>query len=279
MPTKRRPARRVFSHAQRDRGSTTGIRRQSHNRLASARARLRLSVTTTGALGLLLAATVILTSCNAEEPKRSRPDANKPAGRPLFGGSVEPGTRYQTRVFQPALTFAMPDGDWFARVTDYKTLLVLEGTRHPDRPGSRPPRPLFLALQRYARVYNPDGPRGVASSVGPAPADLVGWLRAHPDLSPGRVTSVVVAGARGRQFDAVVTMSKPRHTSPECAQFRCVALAPQVTFPRGFKVRFIVLEVKGPPTVVTIEAFPRDFSRFLPRAERVLRAVRFVPGR
>ena len=62
-------------------------------------------------------------------------------------------------------------------------------------------------------------------------------------------------------------------------QFRCVALAPQVTFPRGFKVRFIVLEVKGTPTVVTIEAFPRDFSRFLPRAERVLRAVRFVPDR
>ena len=128
-----------------------------------------MSLATSVALRLPLAAAAAFTACEGGDSEPSPPDANEPApAQPLFGGSLTPETRYRTCVFEPALTFAVPDGDWFARVTDSRTLLLLEG---------------------------------------------------------------------------------------------------------------IVLEVRGRPTVATIEAYPRDFARFAVRANRVLHTFRFAGSR
>jgi hypothetical protein len=195
-------------------------------------------------------------------------------GAPLFGGSLQAGKRYRTRVFRPALSFVVQDANWAASKTDARTLLILDGDR--GRPGSlTPPKPVFVVFQRYTRVYEPDRPGDGPASLRPAPRDLAAWLRNHPDLSVGRASPARVGGLRGRQLDATVTTGKPRHSSSGC-RGPCVALAPDATFAKGMKVRFIVLDAKGPPLAAPVEAFPRDFARFSARAQRVLDSVRFV---
>ena len=196
------------------------------------------------------------------------------AGAPLFGGSLEAAKRYQTRAFQPALSFMVHDADWMASKAESRTLLILHGDR--GRPGSHePPKLLFVAFQRFTRVYDPDRPGDGRASTEPAPRDFVAWLRRHPDLSAGRASPARVGGLRGQKLDARLTTGEPRHSPSKCTE-PCVALAPDATFPRGLKVRFIVLGGKEPPLVATVEAPPRAFARFSARAKRVLDSVRFA---
>jgi hypothetical protein len=136
---------------------------------------------------------------------------------------------------------------------------------------------MFLAFQRYRRVYDPDRPgHGQASTV-PAPHDFITWLLKHPDLAASQPSSARVAGLRGRQVDAVLTTEQPRHRHglPECPEY-CVALAPDAWFGQGWKVRFIAIESDREPVVITVEALPRDFARFTARVLRVLNSVRLA---
>lgn len=231
------------------------------------------------ALGLLLIVVIaVVGGCggNDEEDDERGADGRSNghaqlAGRPLFGGSLEPGQRYRTRAFEPALSFVVQNGDWLARETQSRTVVVLDGSN------TLPPRPMFLAFQRYRRVYDlTDRGDGSASTV-PVPRDFTAWLFRHPDLEASQPSPTRVAGLRGRQLDAVLTTGKPRHRHglPECAD-NCVALAPDAWFGQGWKVRFIVLESDREPLVITIEALPRDFARFSARALRVLETMRLA---
>jgi hypothetical protein len=226
---------------------------------------------------LLIVAFVALGGCGGDDDDddmrgadaRSNDQAHL-AGTPLFGGSLEPGQRYRTRRFQPALSFVVQDGDWFARETQSRTLVVLDGSTLPHRP-------MFLAFQRYRRVYDPDRPGHGSASTLPAPRDFTAWLLKHPDLAASQPSPTRIAGIRGRQVDAVLTTGKPRHRHglPECPEY-CVALAPDAWFGQGWKVRFIVIESDREPVVITVEAFPRDFARFTARVLRVLNSVRLA---
>jgi hypothetical protein len=200
------------------------------------------------------------------------------SGTPLFGGSLEQGRRYRTRAFQPALSFVVHDDNWFARETESRTLVILDGGSL--EPGSNErPRPMFLAFQRYRQVYDPDRPGEGPASTMPAPRDFTVWLMRHPDLAATQPSRTRVAGLPARQVDAVLTTGKPRHRHglPEC-RVDCVALAPDAWFGQGWKVRFIVLDRDRAPLVITVEALPRDFARLSARTRRVLKSVRFGHG-
>jgi hypothetical protein len=219
---------------------------------------------------LLIVVIVVLGGCGGDDnddDERGADGREQLTGRPLFGGSLEPGQRYRTRRLQPGLSFVVQDGDWFARETQSRTLVVLDGSTLPHRP-------MFLAFQRYRRVYDPDRPgHGFASTV-PVPRDFTAWLVRHPDLAAGQPSPTRVAGVRGRQLDAVLTTGKPRHRHglPECVE-DCVALAPDAWFGQGWKVRFIVLDTRRAQLVITVEALPRDFARFSARTLRVLKTM------
>lgn len=225
-------------------------------------------------VGLLLIVVLVLAGCGGDDDERGaegRSDGQAQlAGTPLFGGSLEPGQRYRTRAFQPGLSFVVQDGDWFARETQSRTLVVLDGSTLPHRP-------MFLAFQRYRRVYDPDRPGHGSASAVPVPRDFIAWLLSHPDLAASQPSPIRVAGFRGRQLDAVFTTGKPRHrhNSPECREY-CVALAPDAWFGQGWKVRFIVIESDRETAVITVEALPRDFARFSARALRVLETMRLA---
>lgn len=222
---------------------------------------------------LLIVVLVALGGCGGhdnDDDERGADGREQLVGRPLFGGSLEPAQRYRTRAFQPALSFVVQDGDWFARETQSRTLVVLDGSTLPHRP-------MFLAFQHYRRVYDPDRPGHGSASTVPAPREFTAWLRRHPDLAASQPSPTRVAGLRGRQLDAVLTTEKPRHRHglPECPEY-CVALAPDVWFGQGWKVRFIVFDSYRASLVITVEALPRDFARFSARALRVLKSLRLA---
>jgi hypothetical protein len=224
---------------------------------------------------LVIVVLVVVGGCGGDDDDEQGADARSSdqaqlAGTPLFGGSLQPGQRYRTRRFQPALSFVVQDGDWLARETQSRTLVVLDGSRLPNRP-------MFLAFQRYRRVYDPDRRGHGSASTVPAPRDFIAWLLKHPDLAASQPSRTRVAGLRGRQVDAVLTTAKPRHRHglPECPEY-CVALAPDAWFGPGWKVRFIVIDSDREPVVITVEAFPRDFARFTARVLRVLNSVRLA---
>jgi hypothetical protein len=223
---------------------------------------------------LLIVVLAVVGGCGGDDAERgtdARSDGQAQlAGTPLFGGSLEPGQRYRTRAFESALSFVVQDGDWLARETQSRTLVVLDGSTLPHRP-------MFLAFQRYRRVYDPDRPGHGSDSTVPVPRDFIAWLLRHPDLAASQPSPTRVAGLRGRQLDAVLTTGKPRHRHglPECPEY-CVALAPNAWFGQGWKVRFIVIESDREPVVITVEALPRDFARFSARALRVLETMRLA---
>jgi hypothetical protein len=91
---------------------------------------------------VVLVAIVAITAAGGGGVKQSTvtptPAPAERGPQPLFGGSLPPGVRYQTRFFVPALSFAVADGDWLA-----------QGTTQPDR----------VLLVRRIRTGAPGGTR------------------------------------------------------------------------------------------------------------------------
>jgi hypothetical protein len=185
------------------------------------------------------------------EPRSTinRPAAQPtPDGRELFGGSLEPGVRYRTRQFVPALSFAVPGKDWFVYDATQPDVLALQ-LRAPHRDLQVEGDPVgILMFTRLTQVYDPHGKGLVA-----APADLYGWMRAHPDLRVGEAKPVTVQGVPGRSFTADVHFKRPARSDPFCRQrfqLTCTLLAPNASFIDGTRLRLIVLQTEPDPLVI-----------------------------
>jgi hypothetical protein len=194
----------------------------------------------------------------------SRPSDRTPAGpaptpevRPLFGGTLEPRVRYETRAFVPTLSFAVADRKWRTIATDRPDSLLLEyGEGYFDPAGERRP-PGGLEFSRMTDVYEPAVP-DVGDSLTTAPADLYSWLRAHPDLRVGPAEPVTVAGVPGVRFDVDVRFDRPTHPYPECRrllQVTCTTLAPEVFLQDGTLMRMTILQIEPDPLIVTLTHF------------------------
>jgi hypothetical protein len=177
------------------------------------------------------------------------PQPTPAAERDLFGGSLEPGVRYHTRAFIPALSFEVADTEWIIQDATQPNVLTLERRNRTSRPGSERPPDSFLMFSRITDVYDPRTGR-----VEVAPADLHAWMRRHPDLRVGASKPVTVAGVPGESFRVAVRFRRPAVASPECRRLllTCTAINPQRYFPDGTQMRTIMLRTEPDPLVIDL---------------------------
>jgi hypothetical protein len=182
-------------------------------------------------------------------PPRPTPVPTPAADRDLFGGSLEPGVRYHTRAFIPALSFEVADTEWIVQDATQPNMLTLERRNRTSRPGSERPPDAFLMFSRITDVYNPRTGR-----VEVAPADLHAWMRRHPDLRVGAPEQVTVAGVPGESFSIGVNFTRPAVDAPDCHALllTCTAINPQRYFPDGTRMRTIVLRTEPDPLVIDL---------------------------
>ena len=147
-------------------------------------------------------------------------------------------------------------------------MLILDyGEGYFDPEGERRP-PAALWFLRLLQVSDP-AVRGLEASVGPAPADLYAWMRAHPDLRVGPSEPVTVAGVPGDQFDVEVRFRRPAHSDPVCRdrfQVTCTVLSPQMVFQNHTFLRVTILRTEPEPLIIMREHFTRAGLRDLEEA-------------
>jgi hypothetical protein len=216
------------------------------------------------ALGLAAAAAmavIVVLAAGALNPRTvddgDRPAATPtPAGRALFGGTLEPGVRYRTTRFAPPLSFVVADDRWMAVDTtlpdELRLVRVTRGTPEPERIRQ-------LIFLRVNEVADPSVP-GLAASLTAAPADLYAWLRDHTDLRVGPQRPVTVAGVPGERFAVRVEFDRPAHVDPWCRQhelYTCTYLAPGMTWPDGSRLEITVLRTEPEPLVIVMGGLSR----------------------
>jgi hypothetical protein len=229
--------------------------------------RLVVAVVATAAMALIvLLAAGALSTRPTDEERQAAPPA--PAGRDLFGGEIEPGVRYRTRLFVPALSFEVTGEDWqVVDTTQPDTLFLDHGEGWFDPGGDRRP-PGGLYFMRILQVHDP-AVRGLAASVAPAPDDLYDWMRTHPDLRVGPERPDMVAGVPGDTFNATVRFRRPTHDLPDCRRFHqvvCTALTPTLAFQDATLLRVTVLRTEPEPLVIMLAHFTRAGLRDLAKA-------------
>jgi hypothetical protein len=183
--------------------------------------------------------------------------------RPLFGGSLEPGVRYRTRFFVPALSFAVADPDWIA-----------QGTTQPDR----------LLLVRRIRSGAPGGERDPRSylsfSRSPLPAvRLPAALRSDDRLAVGRLRPTLLAGVPAQTF-RVGLRFHDQTTACRTLLLVCTTIPPGRYLTPGTQMRRIVVGTEPDPVVVDlIGATRRDLDEVAAPATAVLATLRIVRRR
>lgn len=176
-----------------------------------------------------------------------------PSPAPVASGPVAlPAGTYQSRSFQPGVTFTLPEGWWIASdVADY---LGIEPV-NTDQAG------IFLFHDPKAASQDPSCPIEPEPGVGALSTDLSAWIRSLPGLTTGNPRLVTVGGLRGSEIDVQIasgwqescSFANGLPTSPlfvdEAGELRWVVAGSE-------KLRLSLLDVPGGGTVVVdIDAF------------------------
>jgi len=236
-----------------------------------------LALAGAAALLALIVALAALGGLQPEPRVADRPPQPAPEGRELFGGSLQPGVRYRTTDFVPALSFAVGDEDWFVEDSTGVDILYLDRRNRSGEPGGEVAPVTALAFHRLSQVYEAGG-RGLRGSLAAAPADMHRWLARHPDVRVGPRRPATVAGVPGTVFEAEISFTRPAHRDPWCWQELrevCTALAPAFMFPDGSRLRTYVLPAGSEPLLVTLLALPGgDLDDLEEPAARLLDTLR-----
>ena len=110
----------------------------------------------------------------------------------------------------------------------------------------------------------------------PLPADLIGWIRDHPDLESGERRQLIVAGRPATEIDATVTYL-PGVSRGETAQFidtgsRSLNLEP------GAKRRIVLLELPDRVLLIIFESRSEFFDAGVEFFEDELALIQFEDG-
>ncbi len=212
------------------------------------------------ALGLVAAAVmvVILALAAGALSTRTTDDESRPAEptpeatRDLFGGGLVPEVRYRTRAFIPALSFVVPDDQWYVGDSASPLHVILD--RRPKvRPGQFARFPGWLAFDRINEVVEPTA-QGRAALI-PAPTELYEWFRAHPDLRVGRSVPTTVAGVPAERFHVEVRFDRPAHGDVNCRRMflrTCTLIAPEMSFFNGVVLDMYLVATEPQPLLVTV---------------------------
>jgi hypothetical protein len=208
----------------------------------------------------------------SDAPPTPTPPPVPPRERPLFGGSLEPGVRYDTRAFVPKLSFVAGDTEWLARDTTSADYVLLERRNRNGQPGGEYPGRSWLAFSRLPAVYDPGRGNPIT-----APADLYAWMRRHPDLEVGARGAAPVAGVPGDAFTVRVRFRRPAVFAPTCIvpTAACTAIAPNRSLVNGSRLRTIVLRTEPDPLVIDIVGLTqRDLDEVEAPAASILGSLR-----
>src|SRR5215212_6849176 len=180
---------------------------------------------------------LVLSACggggSAQEDAKARhlPEGSYPI-------ALHPG-EYRSNSFQPSLSFTVGKGWNNDRLETSDKLAI-----------SRGEEPSILIFRNVQEVYNYDK-TGTSPEVVKAPKDMVGWFQHHPYLDTDKPEPATVGGAKGVQFDYVVSEDFP---SEVITLFRYTdgSTADQG---KTYKHRAIILEsVKGKTVTIGIDS-------------------------
>jgi hypothetical protein len=178
--------------------------------------------------------------------------------RPLFGGSLEPGVRYQTRFFEPAVSFAVADKQWIAQGTTQPDRVLLVRRRGSAAPGGELDPDSYLSISRS-----------------PLPAiRLPDAMRADKRMDVGELLPTAVAGIPAQTF-RVGLHFKDAATACQTLLVVCTAIPPGRYLTPGTQMRRIVIRSEPDPIVVDlIGATRRDLDELEAPAAKVLVTLR-----
>lgn len=162
---------------------------------------------------LALVAMVLLVACSGtgRTPARtptSRPNtsaASQPAQRPAncpngdggtCRGPLEPGT-YQTKMFNPPITYTVPAG-WTNFEDLFGSFLLFEqrDSQDADMAGGS-----YLGIYRNVRAAAANCDEAPQPGIGATPQAMVSWFRTVPHLIVSKPKKVSVGGLTGLQVD------------------------------------------------------------------------------
>jgi hypothetical protein len=170
-----------------------------------------------------------------------------------------------TRLFVPAVSL-LPGTGWRAVLDAPGSLTLDDG----DPPG--------LRFVRVSAVFDP-----LTQKVTKLPKDLDAWILHHPLLRSQPPVPVSIGGIEGIQIDAEVVKAPKvpyEMRGRLCPIPGCVGLLVAGTIIDGgvgSVFRFILMQVDGQDLMIEIDSLGSDWAAFLPRAQAVLRTVRFPP--
>jgi hypothetical protein len=201
-------------------------------------------------------------------------------GRPLFGGSLEGGVRYRTRALHPPISLRAVRPYWFVYDATSQTSLVLQRREGEAGKGTgEKPPVLFLAFLRLPQLLDP-----ATGEIHPAPGDLVGALRANPDLGITQATRTTLFGRPATRLSFHVPR-QPERTTPDCPFAKvtvdteppnvatCMAVAPNAQLPANSTGYLIVPDGANPLVVTEVSLVPSRTAQIARESAPVLDSV------
>jgi hypothetical protein len=201
-------------------------------------------------------------------------------GRPLFGGSLDDGVRYATRALRPPISLRAVGPYWFVYDATSTTTLVLQRREGDASKANGEKAPvLFLAFLRLPQLLDP-----ATGDIRPAPDDLVGALRANPDLGITRATRTTLFGRPATRLSFHVP-EQPERTTPDCPFAKvtvdteppnvatCMAVAPNAQLPANSTGYLIVPDGANPLVVTEVSLVPSRTGQIARESAPVLQSV------
>jgi uncharacterized protein YjbI with pentapeptide repeats len=185
-------------------------------------------------------------------------------------GAVLPAGEFAADEFKPTLSLRLSDGWGFGNETPDGLFLALVGS------SLRSQGELNFS-SHIDHVFDPSNPSEQTKVSAPENvSEWASWFREHPNLDTSKPVSVRVGGATGMRIDATLSSELEDYSQDFCGKQPCVPLYPGIIrSSKGYKDRFIILDVKGETVIIDVSAASAEnkFDEFLPKAQKVLDTV------
>jgi len=187
-------------------------------------------------------------------------------------GAVLPAGKFAADKFKPTLSLHLSDGWGVASETTDKLYLQFLGSSLLG-----PSQGELDFSSHIDHVFDPSTPSEQTEVSAPENVDeWVSWFRQHPNLETSKPVSVRMGGATGMRIDATLSAELEDYSQDLCGKQPCVPLYPGIIRSwKGYKDRFIILDVKGETVIIDVSAALAEnkFDEFLPKAQNVLDTV------
>lgn len=229
------------------------------------RARGSRAASRSASLAATLATTALLAGCNAL-------GSASPGATP--GPSPLPAGTYASSVFEPIVTFTLPDGWWMPTDSaDYLGLNPVES----DVVG------IHLFRDPLPASQDPSCPTVAEAGVGTLSGELAAWIRGLPGLTVSNPRLVTVGGLRGVEVDVRIVTG----WTASCPFANGVPTVPLIVGPNesfrwvvagSERLRLSILDVPGGGTVIVdIDAFEGSLmDTLLAEASPIVRSFAFA---